>query len=265
MTQTITTRRLVGAAYRRFPRAPFRFVMPTRPLRGVFRFWLSVLEADPDPTRAVRELLTSYDDVYRSLDGAAIRYDGGIHVKHRLTHYHDFFVERVEPGERVLDIGSGKGELAYDLATVSGATVVGVDKDRNHLAFARSRFAHRALRFYEADVLDWLPKGHFDVIVLSNVLEHLRPRTWFLRRIIASATPSRLLFRVPVHDREWTVPLKEEVGLRGYWEPDHEIEYDADSFNAELEQAGLAVKELELTWGEIWAAAEPAEPQAALT
>jgi SAM-dependent methyltransferase len=206
----------------------------------------------------VRELLTSYDDVYRSLDGAAIRYDGGIHPKHRLTAYHDFFVERVRPGERVLDIGSGKGELAYDLVTVSGATVVGVDNDPSHLEFARSRFAHRALRFYEADVLEWLPEGHFDVVVLSNVLEHLRDRTQFLRRLVGSATPRRLLLRVPVFEREWTVPLKEEVGLDPYWEPDHEIEYDAEGFSAELEDAGLVVNELTLNWGEIWAEAEPA-------
>jgi SAM-dependent methyltransferase len=259
MGQTLTTRRLAGAAYRRLPRAPFRHVMPTRPLRGVFRFWLSVLAADPDSRRAVRELLTSYDDVYRSLDRAAIRYDGGIHAKHRLTRYHDFFVERVLPGERVLDIGSGKGELAHDLVTASGASVVGVDKDPSHLEFARSRFAHRDLQFYEADVLEWLPSGHFDVVVLSNVLEHIGPRTRFLRRVVASATPTRLLFRVPMYEREWTVPLKEEVGLQAYWEPDHEVEYDADGFRAELETAGLVVRELHPTWGEIWAAAEPAE------
>lgn len=231
--------------------------MPTRPLRGVFRFWLSVLAADPDSRRAVRELLTSYDDVYRALDGAAIRYDGGVHPKHRLTRYHEFFVDRVRPGERVLDIGSGKGELAYDLATLSGANVVGVDNDPGHLAFARSRFPHQALRFYEANVLEWLPEGHFDVIVLSNVLEHLRARAQFLRRVVASTTPSRLLFRVPVYGREWTVPLKDEVGLRGYWDSDHEVEYDPDGFSAELLDAGIEVKEMQLAWGEIWAAAEP--------
>jgi SAM-dependent methyltransferase len=90
-----------------------------------------------------------------------------------LTHYHDFFVERVNAGERVLDIGSGKGEVAFDLVTISGAVVVGIDHDPHHLAFARSRFDHPNLEFYEGDVLGWIPAGHFDVIVLSNVFEHL--------------------------------------------------------------------------------------------
>ena len=36
----------------------------------------------------------------------AVEYGGGIHTKHRHMRYHDFFVDRVRPGERVLDIGA---------------------------------------------------------------------------------------------------------------------------------------------------------------
>ena len=250
-------RRLFRAAYRRVPRRPFRYVMPTGVMRGLFRFWLSVLGSDADRRRSVRELLITYDDAYRALDLAAIEYDDGVHPKHRLTRYHEFFVDRVAPGERVLDVGSGKGELAYDLVTRSGAAVVGVDHDPSHLDFARSRFAHERLEFRNGDVLDGLPEGHFDVVVLSNVLEHLGPRVEFLRRLVASATPARILLRVPVYARDWTVPLKAEVGLLDYWDPDHEIEYDPESFRVELSEAGLDVTELVLTWGEIWAQAVP--------
>ncbi len=62
---------------------------------------------------------------------------------------------------------------------------------------------------------------------------------------------------MPVYARDWTVPLKAEVGLLDYWDPDHEIEYDPESFRAELADAGLEVTELVLTWGEIWAQAVP--------
>ena len=253
----LTPRRVAGAAYRRAPRRPFRFLMPTPLMRGLFRFWLSVLGSDPDRKRSVRELLITYDDAYRALDLAAIQYDDGVHAKHRLTGYHEFFVERVSPGERVLDIGSGKGELAHDLVLRSGATVVGVDHDQSHLDFARAHFAHERLEFRSGNVLDGVPEGHFDVVVLSNVLEHLGPRVEFLRRLVASATPTRILIRVPVYARDWTVPLKAEVGLLAYWDPDHEIEYDPESFRAELAEAGLEVTELLLTWGEIWAQAVP--------
>jgi SAM-dependent methyltransferase len=253
----MSVRRYAAAASRRVSRRPFRYLMPTPVWRGLFRFWLSVVAADPDKRRAARELLRSYDDVYRSLDRVAIEYDGGVHVKHRLTGYHDFFVDRVQPGERVLDIGSGKGELAHDLATRKDASVVGIDHDPGHVAFARARFLDPRLTFLEGNALEALPEGRFDAVVLSNVLEHLAPRVEFLRGVVAAAAPSRILIRVPVYARDWTVPLKAEVGLPAYWEPDHEIEYDPDLFRAELSEAGLDVTELLLQWGEIWAVAEP--------
>jgi len=257
--QRITVRRLVAAAYRRMPRSPFRFVMPTAVWRGAFRFWLSVLAADPNTRRGVRRLLIAHEDAYRAVDQAAIRYDDGVHVKHRLTRYHDFFVERVNAAERVLDIGSGKGELAFDLATVSRAVVVGVDQDRHHLAFARTRFHHHNLQFHEGDVLEWIPAGHFDVIVLSNVFEHLDSRIDFLRTLVRSTTPTRLLFRVPIYERDWTVPLRDEVGLSGFWDIDHRIEYRPETFTRELNAAGLDVSELVIRWSEIWAVAQPRE------
>ena len=253
----LTPRRVARGTLRRVPRAPFRFVLPLRLLRWPFRFWLSVVAAHPDRRRAVRELLAAQDDVYAALDRAAIAYDGGVHAKHRLTRYHDFFVERVRPGERVLDVGSGKGELAHDLVTCAGATVVGVDNDPAHLAFARSRFADERLEFVEADASEALPVGHFDVVVLSNVLEHVERRAELLRRIVDSAAPQRLLFRVPVLARDWTIPLRQEVGVPYFSDPGHFVEYDPESFRRELAEAGLRVTELILVWGEIWATAEP--------
>jgi SAM-dependent methyltransferase len=231
--------------------------MPLWVWRPLSRLWLSSLRADPDKRRAVRELLVTYDDVYRELDLAAIAYEGGVHPKHRLTHYHDFFVERVRPGERVLDIGSGKGELAHDLVVRAGADVVGVDHDPSHLAFARANFTHDRLEFRAGDVLAELPAGHFDVVVLSNVLEHLGPRVEFLRRVTDGAGPRVVLVRVPLYERDWTVPLKADVGLPSYWDPDHETEYDEVSFRRELGEAGLDVPELLVKWGEIWAVATP--------
>jgi SAM-dependent methyltransferase len=257
MKRRLTPRRLASAGYRRLPRAPLRFVMPARLWGPLFRLWLSTLAADPNRRRAARELLVAYDDVYSWLDRVAVTYDDGVHVKHRLTRYHDFFVERVRDGERVLDVGSGKGELAYDLVTRAGATVVGIDNDPTHVSFARRTFVHDRLEFRQGDVLTGLPDGHFDVVVMSNVLEHVAPRVELLRRIVAGGNPSRLLLRVPLYARDWTVPFKAELGLRAYWEPDHETEYDPETFRSELQEAGLRVTELSVQWGEIWAAAEP--------
>lgn len=250
-------RRVVAGALRRVPRAPFRFVVPFRPLRPLFRFWLEVAAANPDPRLAVRRVLQAYDDAYAAADIAAIRYDDGVHAKHRLTRYHDFFVERVQPGDRVLDVGSGKGELAHDLVARAGAEVVGIDNDPRHLAFARERFVDDRLTFVEGDALSALPAGHFDVVVLSNVLEHVPDRVALLRRLVEEATPARVLVRVPALARDWTVPLREEVGLPHFSDPGHHVEYDVETLTRELAEAGLRVTELLQVWGEIWAVAEP--------
>ena len=254
----MTFRRFVAGVGRRVPRRPFRYVMPAWLLRGPFRFWLSVLASDPDARRAARELLAVEAEARRQLDVAAIRLDHGVHAKHRLTRYHDFFVDRVRPGERVLDVGSGKGELAYDLVVRADAVVVGIDHDDRHLAFARERFRHERLRFVAGTAPADLPGERFDVIVLSNVLEHVADRPALLRSLLEPARPRVVLVRVPVLARDWTVPLRRELGLEYFSDPDHELEYDAATLEAELAAVGLRVTELLTVWGELWAAAEPA-------
>jgi 2-polyprenyl-3-methyl-5-hydroxy-6-metoxy-1,4-benzoquinol methylase len=205
----------------------------------------------------MRRLLELYDDLYGELDRAAIAYDDGVHAKHRLTRYYDFFVDRIQAGERVLDIGCGKGELALDIAERAGATVVGIDHNPAHLEFARSRSSHARVTYAAGDVLRELPPGHFDVVVLSNVLEHFEHRVQLLHRLTASASPGRVLVRVPVRERHWTIPLREELGLQHFSDPTHHIEYEPGAFRRELASAGLEVTELLVTWGEIWATARP--------
>ena len=58
------------------------------------------------------------------------------------------------------------------------------------------------------DALKDLPAKPFDVVMLSNVLEHLSGRAEFLRRVQIAARPIRLLIRVPLFERDWRVPLK---------------------------------------------------------
>jgi SAM-dependent methyltransferase len=182
-------------------------------------------------------------------------YGGGVHTKHRHTRYHDFFVARVQEGERVLDLGCGKGTLAFDLVRRAGAAVVAVDIDSQHIAQATRRYADPRLNFCVGDITTGLIVGRFDVVVLSNVLEHLPERVAFLRRIRAQIGPSRLLIRVPLYERDWRVPLKRELGVEWRLDPSHETEYTLESLAREMESAGLSISHQEVRWGEIWAEA----------
>ena len=99
--------------------------------------------------------------------------------------------------------------------------------------------------------------GAFDTIILSNVLEHLPNRSQFLRETVERIRPSRILLRVPVFERDWRVPLKQELGIDYRLDDTHLTEYTLESFAAEMAAAGLLVIHQEVRWGEIWAEAVP--------
>lgn len=206
---------------------------------------------------ALAALLTLDSIIYGITGRKSIEYNGGVHVKHRLTDYHDFFVDRIKSGECVLDIGCGKGELDYNIVNKSGAVVVGVDKNPDSLAFARKHFQHPRLEFIESDALEFNSTQAFNTIVLSNVLEHIEQRVEFLQRVIDKIHPQRILIRVPMFNRDWRVPLRKELGLAYFSDSTHYTEYTQESFTKEMEAAGLRIMHMEIRWGEIWAEVLP--------
>ncbi|HEY8644912.1 MAG TPA: class I SAM-dependent methyltransferase [Gaiellaceae bacterium] len=230
---------------------------PAGPIRLAVKAWAIGVSRRRDPARALRALIAIHDDLYWRIDRLAIDYDNGVHVKHRLMRYHDFFVERIAQGERVLDVGCGAGSVAHDVADRAGATVLGIDMNPFALADARERYPHERLAFLEADATTWVPDHPFDVLILSNVLEHIDERVMLLRALIEHAQPSRLLIRVPMSNRHWLVPLRRELGLPYLSDPTHYIEYVPEVFRSEMAEAGLDVAELEIGWGEIWADVRP--------
>lgn len=205
-----------------------------------------------DPKMSMRSLLEIEDRIINYINQVAVRYDNGVHVKHRLTKYHDFFIERIDRGNKVLDIGCGNGALAYDLAIKSEAIVTGIDINTESIQFAKERFLHSNLTFIEGDVLNYKFQESFDIIVLSNILEHLEYRVEFLQGIQANLQPKRILIRVPAIDRNWRVPLRNELGLFYFSDRTHYTEYTQKSFEEELNSANLQINHLQINWGEIW-------------
>jgi len=210
------------------------------------------------PADEALRFLFRLDHRLYSLQGQkAIEYDSGIHTKHRHIRYHDFFVGRVSPGERVLDIGCGIGAVAYDVAEKAGAHVVGIDLNPDNITLAHQRHAHPRVEYRVGDALRDLPDGPFDVVILSNVLEHLPERPAFLCRVLEVARPSRILIRVPLFERDWRVPLKRELGVEWQLDATHKTEYTLESFAEEMAAAGLKITQQEVRWGEIWAEVLP--------
>ena len=77
------------------------------------------------------------------------------------------------PGERILDLGCGTGELTAQLAQ-SGAEVVGLDASASMIAKARQSFPH--LTFQLGDAREFVTNQSFDA-VFSNATLHWIPQT----------------------------------------------------------------------------------------
>lgn len=200
----------------------------------------------------LRELFIQQDILEQWIDRTAIKYECGIHPKHRLMGYHDFFCHRIKRGEHVLDIGCGCGAVAKSISD-KGAWVTAVDMDQESLNYAKSRYGDSKIEFLHADATCALPRGPFDVIVLSNVLEHIQDRIAFIKKIQSTTQPSRYLIRVPMINRAWSVPMRRELGLSYYSDPGHYVEYTFESFKKEMTEAGMDIHQLIINWGEIWA------------
>ena len=210
------------------------------------------------PSNQALCFLFRLDNRLYQLEGTkAVEYGDGVHTKHRHTRYHEFFIARVCPNDRVLDIGCGNGVMSHDLADKAGARVLGIDISQEKITQAQNRYQHQKLQFKVGDVLQDLPDEHFDVVILSNILEHLKARPAFLRQVRKRVHPSRVLIRVPLYERDWRVPLKQELGIEWRLDTTHEIEYTLESFAQEMKKAGLQTIHQEIRWGEIWAEAVP--------
>jgi len=149
-------------------------------------------------------------------------------------------------------LGCGDGVLTLDIARTSGAKIVGVDLKEEKILVAKKLHSHPNIEYRVGDVTKEPLNEPFDVVILSNVLEHLSFRTEFLIHLCRSVKPQKILIRVPLFERDWRVPLKRELGLEWRLDPTHEVEYTIESFGKEIAAAGLQIIHQEVRWGEIW-------------
>ena len=65
-------------------------------------------------------------------------FGNGIHPKHRLTDYHDFFVENIEDKETVIDVGCGYGAVARTIAkNCPKSQILGIDINKRKHRYSK--------------------------------------------------------------------------------------------------------------------------------
>jgi SAM-dependent methyltransferase len=108
----------------------------------------------------------------------------------------------VPPGQRVLELGCGTGDL---LAACDPALGVGVDFSGEMLRQAAERYPE--LNFAQCDVLEYEPDGEFDVVIMSDLINDLWDVQGALETAARAMGPrSRLILNL--YSRVW------EPGLR---------------------------------------------------
>jgi SAM-dependent methyltransferase len=113
------------------------------------------------------------------------------------------------PGEKVLDIGCGAGEISWRVAEAvgPGGKVLGVDISRPLLNQARSRGSAGNVQFEEADASVYPFKPEYDLIISRfGVMFFDDPGAAFTNIRKAAAKGGRLAFICwrPAKDNEWT-------------------------------------------------------------
>lgn len=187
---------------------------------------------------------------YKLSSKFAIKAEGGLHPKHRIMNYHQFFVDNIKEGDTVLDIGCGNGALTFDLSK-KAKKVVGIDISKKNIETAKNKYGSANIEYKAGDATKDLSNQTFDAIVLSNVLEHIEDRQDFLNKIKKLAP--KILIRVPMINRDWITPYKKELGLEWRADKTHYIEYTLNSFKKEIEKVGLSLENYSIQFGEIWA------------
>lgn len=234
--------------------------MPSQPLTEFIENLIKEKITSLSPFEALQFLFDIDNRLYTLEGQASVRYGNGIHTKHMHIRYHDFFIENIPAGSRVIDIGCGNGALAYDIANnLTNTTIYGIDLVQGNIETANSKFKRDNITYVHGDALQDLPNADFDVIVLSNVLEHIENRIEFLIELNTKYHPQKFLIRIPVFERDWRVPLKKELGVDYRLDATHHIEYTYDEFFNEMKKSNLSVTHYKINWGEIWAEATPAD------
>ena len=189
-----------------------------------------------------------YQKSYAWLSASAVFLNKGLHPKHRIMNYHAFFVDNIKKTDVVLDVGCGNGALAADLAT-KAKKVLGIDLEPSSVAWAQKQVKKKNLLFVVGDITK-AKVEKCDVVVMSNVLEHIEKRKPLLKKMKLLAPT--VLIRVPLITRSWLPLYLREQGLDYRLDPTHEIEYTEDEIYRELSSAGLNVLSSYVRFGEIY-------------
>jgi|SRR5262245_12775471 len=132
---------------------------------------------------------------------------------------------QLQGGERILDVGSGLGQLSRAMARITGTRVIGIERDTEQIVEAERQAAEAGesslVEFRQGDVLrfplrqeEW---GQFDVAHARFLLEHLRETLPVVQAMLSALRiGGRIILEDDDHDlmRLWPEP----PGFTALWQ-----------------------------------------------
>ncbi len=191
-----------------------------------------------------------YNLLYQKISSLATKLNDGIHPKHEIMKYSLYFLENIEKNNKVLDIGCGIGIVSYELAK-KAREVVSIDINVKSIIKAKEKYNYSKIKYIIGDATTYNFNETFDAVILSNVLEHIKDRVNFLKKI--RYLSDIFLIRVPMINRSWLSLYQKRLGLNYKLDRTHFVEYTFESFQKELTLANLKIVTYKIKYGEIWA------------
>lgn len=157
----------------------------------------------------------------------------------------DLLIKYHKKKGRVLDIGCGVGTIDFYLAK-RGDMVMGIDISENAISIARKNAEifglDRYIQFYIGNFPEKFPEGRFDIIICSEVLEHIKDDEGSVRKIkesllkngiVIASSPSK---NAPFYKMGLLKNFDRKVG--------HLRRYTDTSYRDLFESAGLKILEI---------------------
>lgn len=208
----------------------------------------------------LKNILNIHSKTYALSSRLSILLNSGIHPKHHIMGYKEWFLNHINHEWVVLDVGCNTGMMP-EVMSIKADYVYGIELDCSYIEIAKCERQKKNVEYICADAttFNYSPLKAIDCVTLSNVLEHIENRSEFLEKLILHVKwkgSRRFLIRVPMIDREWITVYKKELGLEYRLDPTHYTEYTFEQFEMELREVNISIISHHIRWGEIYAVCE---------
>lgn len=150
-----------------------------------------------------------------------------------------FLSGALSPGQRVLEIGTGRGGLLRHLLGL-GLSVRGVEINADRIAESRRLYGDLPITKVDGTALPF-PDASFDVVLSFDVLEHIRDSDAHVREVHRVLVPGgKYLLQTP---NKWTNTIFETIRWRSFtrWRADHCALHTYGQLRRRLERHGFDV------------------------